>query len=101
VDSQLSQEGAGKASAGVNDDVESESEPEASTGSLDPLDPELNFRHYHPSTWRLWAAWMERRMLLRGLVDPSWPLLDPLWRCPVPPKCGFSSPIHSRSPRTT
>jgi hypothetical protein len=59
VDSQWSQEGAGKASAGVNDDVGSESEPEASTSGLDPRDPELNF-HHHPSAWRLSAAWMER-----------------------------------------
>jgi hypothetical protein len=60
VDSQLSQAGAGKVSAGDNDDVGSEREPKAPTGSLDPGDPELNF-HHHLSAWRLWAAWMERR----------------------------------------
>jgi hypothetical protein len=40
-------------------------------------------------------------VLLRGLVDPSWPLPNPLWRCPGLPKCGFPSSDHSRLPTAT
>jgi hypothetical protein len=60
VESQPSQEAAERPSEGVNDVVGSESEPEAPTGDLDPLDPELNFRRY-PSAWRLLAAQLGRR----------------------------------------
>jgi hypothetical protein len=89
VDSQLSQEGAGRASAGVNDDVGSESEPEASTGGLDPLDPELNFRHHHPSTWRLWAAWMERRHATDQASEPIMATAQPTVVEPWAPQVRF------------
>jgi hypothetical protein len=58
-------------SDGINDDVGSDSEPEAPTGGLDPLDPELIFHHHHFSAWRLWAAWMECRHATERASRPT------------------------------